>query len=50
MSYSPNSTAPHAPTTGQGYLPYPYADSRALETFVLSDVREGRSFGSISGT
>ena len=41
---------PRAPVTGQGYLPYPYADRRALETFVLADVREGRGFGTVSGT
>ena len=40
---------PRAPTNGQGYLPYPYADRRAREAFVLREVRAGRTFGSVSG-
>lgn len=33
---------------GQGYLSYPYQDPRALEHFVLQDVRTNRGFGSLS--
>ncbi len=34
---------------GQGYLAYPYQDPRALEHFVLTDVRSHRGFGNLSG-
>jgi hypothetical protein len=33
---------------GQGYLEYPYADSRALEHFVLADVTAHRGYGALS--
>jgi hypothetical protein len=33
---------------GQGYLDYPYSDSRALDHFVLSDVTAHRGYGSLS--
>ncbi|MEK6767349.1 MAG: hypothetical protein AABY85_00015 [Gemmatimonadota bacterium] len=48
-SHQADPPEPRAPTTGQGYLPHPYADRRARETFVLREVREGRTFGSVSG-
>ena len=35
---------------GQGYLAYPYQDPRALEHFVLQDVRTHREFGNLSAT
>jgi hypothetical protein len=35
---------------GQGYLDYPYADHRALEHFVLSDVTAHRSFGTFAAS
>ncbi len=38
------------PPRGQGYLPYPYADRRARETFVLEDVTRGRRFGTFAGS
>jgi len=33
---------------GQGYLSYPYSDVRALEHFVLSDVKAHRGYGFVS--
>jgi hypothetical protein len=38
----------HDQGPGQGYLEYPYADSRALEHFVLSDVTAHRGYGSLA--
>ena len=36
----------HGP--GQGYLDYPYSDGRALDHFVLSDVKAHRGYGFLS--
>jgi len=38
----------HDQRPGQGYLEYPYADKRALEHFVLSDVTAHRGYGNVS--
>jgi hypothetical protein len=38
----------HDHRPGQGYLDYPYADNRALEHFVLSDVTAHRGYGNVS--